>query len=94
METDPDQHCFRETVSRQLDHKRQKLSDHTEHIQKLRSQLNDLQTEKLEIDAELQQRTKLEETQAQLLSDNTEHDADIKVCDKIEHNADVEVDDN
>ena len=81
-------------MSHQLDHKRQKLSDHTEHIQKLRSQLTDLQTEKLEIDAELQQRTKLEETQAQLLSDNTEHEADIKVGDNTEHEADIRVGDN
>ncbi|KAK7096680.1 DNA repair protein RAD50-like [Littorina saxatilis] len=69
-----------ETVSRQLEHKRQKLSDHTEHVQSLRSQVNGLQTEKLEIDAELQERTKLEETQAQLTSDNIEHDADIKAA--------------
>ncbi|XP_076445993.1 DNA repair protein RAD50-like [Babylonia areolata] len=69
-----------ETVSRKLDHKRQKMSDHSDRLQSLRGQVNKLQTEKLEIDAELQQRTKLEESQAQLLSDNTEFLADVKAA--------------
>ena len=95
MDCDPEPRTVsRETVSHQADRKRQRLSEHTEHVQKLRSQMNELQKEKLEIDAELQQRTTLEETQAQLLSDNTEHDADIKVGDNTEHDADIKVGDN
>ncbi|KAL8624023.1 hypothetical protein ACOMHN_041613 [Nucella lapillus] len=69
-----------DTVRRQLDHKQQKLSDHSDRLQLLRSKVNQLQVEKLEIEAELQQQTKLEETQAQLLSDNTGYLADIKAA--------------
>nr|KAG5696240.1 hypothetical protein BaRGS_019942 [Batillaria attramentaria] len=70
-----------DTVTRKLEHKRQKQSDHTDRVQALRASVNSLQAEKLKIDAELQQRTKLEERQAQLSSDNIEHDADIKMED-------------
>ncbi|KAK7482604.1 hypothetical protein BaRGS_00026205, partial [Batillaria attramentaria] len=69
-----------DTVTRKLEHKRQKQSDHTDRVQALRASVNSLQAEKLKIDAELQQRTKLEERQAQLSSDNIEHDADIKAA--------------
>ncbi|XP_071087725.1 DNA repair protein RAD50-like [Haliotis cracherodii] len=67
-----------DTINRKLDHKRQKMSDHSEHVQKLRSKVNTLKEEKLKIDSELQQQTKLEETKAGLSTDNKMHEQDIQ----------------
>lgn len=66
-----------DTVTRKLDHLRQKQTVHTDHVQSLRTKVNQLQAEKLRIEAELQERTKLEERQAQLISDNQEYETDI-----------------
>ncbi|XP_041359275.1 DNA repair protein RAD50-like [Gigantopelta aegis] len=59
-----------DTLNRQLDRQRQKLNDHLDSVQRLRVTVNKLKEEKLKIDSELQQRTKLEETKTTLASDN------------------------
>jgi hypothetical protein len=62
-----------------LDHKRQKLADHSEQVQVLRATINSLKEEKFGIESDLQQRIKLEEDKGNLESENTMHEQDIKV---------------
>ena len=71
---------FRDGMSRQLDHKRQKLSDHSDQVQALRATINGLREEKLTIENDLQQRIKLEEDKANLETENDGYAEDIKVC--------------
>ncbi|XP_013403610.1 DNA repair protein RAD50 [Lingula anatina] len=67
-----------DTVNRTLDHKRQKLSDHSEQLQQLKSSINELKGEKLQIERDLQQRLKLEERRAELASANQAAEREIK----------------
>ena len=71
---------FRDGMSRQLDHKRQKLSDHSDQVQVLRATINSLREERLTIENDLQQRIKLEEDKANLETENDGYAEDIKVC--------------
>ena len=66
-------------MSRQLDHKRQKLSDHSDQVQVLRATINSLREERLTIENDLQQRIKLEEDKANLETENTGYAQEIKV---------------
>ena len=66
-------------MSRQLDHKRQKLSDHSDQVQELRATINSSREERLIIENDLQQRIKLEEDKANLETENEAHSQDIKV---------------
>lgn len=66
-------------MSRQLDHKRQKLTDHSDQVQVLRATINSLREEKLTIENDLQQRIKLEEDKANLETENVAYTQDIKV---------------
>ena len=36
---------YRESTNRTFEHKRQKISDHTEHVQALKSQVNDIKND-------------------------------------------------
>ena len=67
-------------MSRQLDHKRQKLTDHSDQVQVLRATINSSREERLIIENDLQQRIKLEEDKANLETENESHAQDIKVC--------------
>ncbi|KAK3099688.1 hypothetical protein FSP39_008022 [Pinctada imbricata] len=67
-----------DTVNKQLDHKRQKIHDHSEEVQRLKGKINGLREEKLKIDSDLQQRNKLEDDKANLLSENEIHEREIK----------------
>lgn len=48
-------------------------------MQRLKSEVNQLTSEKLQIDSDLQQRNKLEEDKAKLLSENDQYDKEITV---------------
>lgn len=65
------------SISSQVEHKRNKLADHSDQVQNLRKQINTLREEKLGIENELQQRMKLEEDKANLQADNENHRVDI-----------------
>ncbi|RUS82217.1 hypothetical protein EGW08_010031 [Elysia chlorotica] len=67
-----------ETLVKSLDLRRARLSDHQNKVHALKSRVQDLQGEKLAIEGELQQRTKLEERTATLTSDNANHQRDIE----------------
>ncbi|XP_033743546.1 DNA repair protein RAD50-like [Pecten maximus] len=67
-----------DTITRKLDHKRQKLNDHSDEVQRLKSNINSLREEKLQIDNDLQQRYKLEADKATLLSENEIYEKEIK----------------
>lgn len=66
------------TCNRQLDHKRQKLGDYSEKVNKLHGQVNSLNSKKLQIETDLQQQVKLEENKTTLRSENVEHTAFIQ----------------
>ncbi|XP_005102891.1 DNA repair protein RAD50 [Aplysia californica] len=65
-------------VNRGLDHKRDKLSGHQDRLLRLRTRVHDLTGEKLTIEGELQQKTKLEERKVTLTSDNATYLRDIE----------------
>ncbi|GFO47553.1 DNA repair protein rad50 [Plakobranchus ocellatus] len=67
-----------ETLVKNLELRRTRLSDHQNQVHKLKSRVQELQGEKLSLEAQLQQRTKLEERRANLTSDNTNHQRDIE----------------
>lgn len=48
-------------------------------MQRLKSEVNQLTSEKLQIDSDLQQRNKLEEDKAKFLSENDQYDKEITV---------------
>ncbi|KAK0064769.1 DNA repair protein RAD50 [Biomphalaria pfeifferi] len=66
-----------DTINRTLDSRRDKLSDFQEQTQKLRSKVHSLQSEKLGLEGELQQKIKLEERKTTLASDNKNYQRDI-----------------
>jgi len=68
-----------ELVTQKLERKQQKLNDHTERLQRLRSSLNELRSERLQIETDLQRRTRLEETKDELTSSNETLDCEILV---------------
>jgi len=70
-------------VSVSLERTRERLSDHSERVQKLKSTLNDLKSERLTIERDLQRRTQLEERCSELESSNHELTNDIKASDMI-----------
>ncbi|CAG5126195.1 unnamed protein product, partial [Candidula unifasciata] len=65
------------SVTRSLDRLRDGLEKYQEQTRKLASRVHDLRTEKLEIEGELQQKTKLEERKAALTSENNNLQRDI-----------------
>ncbi|BFZ14970.1 hypothetical protein BsWGS_18009 [Bradybaena similaris] len=65
------------SATRSLDRHRDRLEKYQEQIRRLTSKVHDLRTEKLEIEGELQQKTKLEEAKAALTSDNNNLQRDI-----------------
>lgn len=71
-----------ETVDRDLERKRQKISVQSEHVQELKSEINELKAEKLKIEHDLQQRLKLEETKAELVSANQTYEREIQEAKK------------
>ena len=66
-------------MSQKLERKQQKLNDHTERLQRLRSSLNELRSERLQIETDLQRRTRLEETKDELTNSNETLGSDIVV---------------
>lgn len=68
-----------DSSTRSLDHKRQKLTDHSEQVQILRATINSLKEEKFGIESDLQQRIKLEEDKENLLTENATYAQEIKV---------------
>jgi len=68
-----------ELVTQKLERKQQKLNDYTERLQRLKSLLNELRSERLQIEADLQRRTRLEETKDELTSSNEALDREILV---------------
>ena len=66
-------------VDRNLDRKRQKLSEQSEHIQSLRASENKLNSQKLQLEKGLQQRTRLEDNKLTLESSNENLVHEIKV---------------
>ena len=61
---------FSESSNRDLEYKRDKLTSHTERVQQLKTEANDLLARKLQLDKDLQQRQKLEENKTQLQSEH------------------------
>jgi DNA repair protein RAD50 len=72
--------AYRELVSQKLDRKRQKLTEHGERLQQLRSSLNEMRSEKLQIETDLQRRTRLEESKDELTAANESLNQEIRVC--------------
>ena len=66
-------------MTQKLERKQQKLNDHTERLQRLKSSLNELRSERLQIETDLQRRTRLEETKDELTSSNETLDREILV---------------
>ncbi|XP_063414540.1 DNA repair protein RAD50-like [Mytilus trossulus] len=67
-----------DTITKNLDRKRQKINDHSEELARLKSQINTLKEEKLQIDSDLQQRYKLEEDKVTLLSESDQIQREIQ----------------
>jgi hypothetical protein len=67
-------------MDRNLDRKRQKLTEYSEHIQSLHANENRLNSQKLQIEKGLQQRSRLEDTKVTLESANETLTSEIKVC--------------
>jgi len=66
-------------ASKKFESKQQKLTAHTERLQRLKSSLNELKSERLSIETDLQRRTRLEETKDELMSANDTLDSEIHV---------------
>jgi len=66
-------------VAQKLERKQQKLNEHTERLQRLKSSLNELRSERLQIETDLQRRTRLEETKDELTDSNESLDREILV---------------
>ena len=69
----------RELMTQKLERKQQKLNDYTERLQRLRSLLNELRSDRLQIETDLQKRTRLEETKDELTRSNETLDCEILV---------------
>jgi len=69
----------RELLNQKLDHKRQKVSDHSTQLQDLKAELNELRSAKLKIETDLQQRTRLEQTKEELGRTNETLEVEIRV---------------
>lgn len=69
----------RENVNRKLDHKREKVSSHLDQVNNLKDEVNDLTTEKLRIEKDVQQRCGLEERKALLETENDTLALEIQV---------------
>ena len=67
-----------DSVSVSLERTRDKLSNHSERVQQLKSSLNELMSECLSIQQDLQRRTQLEEKRAELENACLELTDDIK----------------
>ncbi|XP_064608041.1 LOW QUALITY PROTEIN: DNA repair protein RAD50-like [Liolophura sinensis] len=67
-----------ENVNRKLDYKREKVSSHSDQVQRLKGQVNDLTADKLRIEQDVQQRCKLEERKVQLEAENNTLVLDIQ----------------
>nr|ACH87544.1 Rad50 [Platynereis dumerilii]ACH87548.1 Rad50 [Platynereis dumerilii] len=59
-----------ENKNSEIEHKRKKINDHTEHRHKLSGEVNDLKSQKLAIENDVQQRQKLEEKRESLMAEN------------------------
>lgn len=70
---------YSDSSNKQLESMRQKINLHTEQVQQLKSDVNKLTSEKLQIDSDLQQRYKLEEDKAKLLSENDQYGKEVTV---------------
>ena len=69
-----------ELVVQKLERKQQKLNGHVERLQRLRSCLTELRSERLQIETDLQRRTRLEETKDELTDSNETLDLEIQVA--------------
>jgi DNA repair protein RAD50 len=81
--TDLVSNVCRELANQKLDRKRQKLTEHTERVQQLKSSLNELRSEKLQIETDLQRRTRLEESKDKLTAANESLNREMQVCLKL-----------
>jgi len=68
-----------EVVTQKLERKQHKLNEHAERLQRLKSSLNELRSERLQIETDLQRRTRLEETKDELMNSNETLDSEIRV---------------
>ena len=68
-----------EMVTQKLDRKQQKLNEHKDRLQRLKSSLNELRAERLQIESDLQRQTRLEETKDELTKSNETLDCEILV---------------
>ena len=66
-------------MTQKLERKQQKLNEHTERLQRLKSLLTELRSERLQIETDLQRRTRLEETKDELTDLNETLDREILV---------------
>jgi len=62
-----------------LERKQQKLNNHVERLHRLKSCLTELRSERLQIETDLQRRTRLEETKDELTNSNETLDDEILV---------------
>lgn len=65
-------------IKNEIEHYQQKITEHTENIQSLRSKRNDFQSDLLQISSRLQQRSSLEEQKKKLVSENLVLDEKLK----------------
>jgi len=62
-----------------LERKQQKLNNHVERLHRLKSSVTELRSERLQIETDLQRRTRLEETKDELTNSNETLDDEILV---------------
>ena len=64
-------------MTQKLERKQQKLNEHMDRLQRLKSSLTELKSERLQIETDLQRRTRLEETKDELTDSNETLDHEI-----------------
>ena len=62
-----------------LEHLQKKLSSHNDSVQKLRSKVNDLKADQLQIQQGIQEKCKLEEQKSALMEENSKLQQEIEV---------------
>ena len=63
-----------------MERKRDKINQHSDRLQTLKSSVNSLKEEKLDIEKELQERKQLEERKEELEEKNDVLSVDMQVC--------------
>lgn len=80
-----------ETIIRKLDHKRQKANEFQDQVQRLKSKVNSLREEKLTIEGQLQEKTKLDDNKVSLTAENATLQKEIEESRNQLHPLEIEI---